>query len=253
MEFISTALALSSNQVWISIVVVFFAACVRGFAGFGLSAMIMAGLAIVIPPIMLIPVCFLLEATASLAMFRGGLRQADHKVAWGLAITSAIGTPIGLWLTLSVSKEFSQTLALLLILGLALLQLSQRRLSLLKHATGLYITGLLAGVATGIASLGGMVVALYVLSQNTPAAQMRGSLVLFLFLSMFSSTVWLTASGLLNELAVFRAIFLAPATLLGVILGSYCFKPSLQPFYRKFCLLLLSSLAIFGLLKLTLN
>ena len=44
----------------ISAVMVFVAGMVRGFAGFGLSAVLMASIVVIIPPVELIPVCFLL-------------------------------------------------------------------------------------------------------------------------------------------------------------------------------------------------
>jgi len=74
---------------------VFAAGLVRGFSGFGLSALTMAGLTVIIPPIALIPTCYLIEATASLVMLRGGIRNADFRIVLGLAIFSAIGFKTG--------------------------------------------------------------------------------------------------------------------------------------------------------------
>ena len=81
---------------------------VRGFSGFALSALIMASVALIIPPIELIPVCYVLEATASFIMFRGGLRHADMKIVWGLTIGTLIGFPMGLYATTGLPVETSK-------------------------------------------------------------------------------------------------------------------------------------------------
>ncbi len=242
-------LALTPLELSVSIAVVFVAGMVRGFAGFGLSALIMAGLALIIPPATLIPICFLLEAVAGLIMIRGGFKNADKKVSLTLAIGSAIGVPFGLWTTLSISTDTSRVLALALILLLATLQLFKKSPAFLATSAGLYTTGLVAGFTTGIASVGGMVVALFVLAQKAPVAHMRASLVLFLFLGTFTSFFWLMLSGLLNNLAVSRAVFLAPVVVAGVLAGGFLFRPSLEGFYKRFCLILLMGLAFTGMVR----
>ena len=114
------------------------------------------------------------------------------------------------------------------------------------------MAGFTAGIATGLAGVGGMVVALYVLAQQAPAARMRASLVMYLFLIMFSSAFWLSVSGVLDMLAVKRALVFAPLVIVGVLLGTVLFRPSLEQFYKRFCLTLLMALALAGLVRLVL-
>lgn len=250
LDYLQNLLGLSAQETLITVGVVFFAGIVRGFSGFALSALVMAGLALIIPPISLIPICFLLEAAASVLMIKNGVKHADRHIAWGLAIGGIVGAPIGLYTTAHVSPEISRLLALCLILGLALMQLFKHSPPFLATRPGLYASGLLAGIATGIAAVGGMVVALYVLSQNKPVARMRATLVMYLFLGMFSSAVWLTISGFLNSLAIIRGLILAPLALAGVFIGTLFFRPSLESLYKRFCLLLLMGLATSGLIRL---
>lgn len=242
-------LLLSQSELIVLSAVVLLAALVRGFAGFGLSALIMAGAALIIPPVTLIPVCFTLEAVASALMIRGGFRQADKATGWGLAIGSAVGLPIGLMATVNVPVDTSRFLALLLILVLAALQLYKASPAFLATRAGLYSAGLASGIATGLASVGGMVVALYILAQNAEPARMRATLILYLFLSMFSFGLMLLLSGLLNELAFLRALFLVPVTVAGVLLGRFLFRPSLESIYKRFCLFLVMALALIGLAR----
>jgi len=252
LAYLQNLLALSATEILIVASVVLLASIVRGFSGFGLSALIMAGLALIITPAMLIPICVLLEGIASLLMLKGGFRLANKQLVWTLSIGSAIGVPIGLWATISISPEISRSVALSLILLLAGLQLFKISPAILNTRYGLYLTGLLAGIAAGLAGVGGMVIALFVLAQHIPIAQMRASLVMFLFLSIFTSGIWLSLTGLLDTLAVSRAIALIPIVAVGVWVGAYLFRPSLEHLYKLFCLYLLIALAGFGLLRMIL-
>ena len=106
-----------------------------------------------------------------------------------------------------------------------------------------------AGIATGLASVGGMVVALFVLVSNVPARQMRATLVVFLLLSQALTLIILIAYGVMDQRAALRGVTLAVPTTLGVYLGKKFFISKLEPFYRPFCLLLLIGLALMGLVR----
>ena len=248
-ETLSDLTQLAPAHLLISVGAVFMAALVRGFSGFALSAMIMASLVVIIPPIHLIPVCFLLEAVASLLMFRGGIRDADMSIVWGLVIGSAVGVPLGLLLTTTIPVETSKMTALIVLIVLAAMQLMKIKIPLLATRPGLYLSGLTAGIATGLASIGGMVVALYVLSQDKAAKNMRGSLVMFLFLGMFTSIIYLIWFDVMTRTASLRALVFTPFVIAGVLIGSWLFRPSLEGFYKRFCLILLITLALIGMAR----
>jgi uncharacterized membrane protein YfcA len=252
LEQIQNLVQLTPTQMVPCAGVVFVAGMVRGFSGFALSALIMASVVLILPPIELIPICYILEATASLIMFRGGVQDADMKIVWGLTIGSAIGIPLGLYATTAFPVEISKLVALCIILGLATAQLLRASPQFLARTPGLYASGITAGIATGLAAVGGMVVALYVLAREAPARTMRASLVVFLFIGMFTSIVYLLGFGVMNKLAITRGLLLAPLVAAGVLVGSAIFRPSLEATYKKFCLSLLLFLAIAGLLRLAL-
>ncbi|WP_417432703.1 TSUP family transporter [Hoeflea sp.] len=242
-----TGLALTDLAIVLAVVLI--AGLIRGFAGFGLSAVVMAGVAILIPPVELIPMCYLLEGAASLAMFRGGMAHANMKIVWGLVICSAIGMPIGLLATTNIDVALSKKLALGLILALTLAQFFRLRPKFLTTPKGLYASGLTAGIATGLASVGGMVIALYVLASDTQPKQMRASLVMFLCISMVTSLVWLVAYDVMTTQAVWRGVLMSPVVLLGVFAGIWLFRPAYEHLYKNACLLLLTLLSATGLIS----
>lgn len=240
---------LTVTQFWLLLGITITAGIVRGFSGFALSAIVMASAATFLPPVQLIPICFWLELCASVLMARGGWREADRGTVFGLVIGSAIGTPIGLWLTVTMPVETSKLVVLILVIILAVVQLAKVRIAFLATKAGLYVSGLTAGVVTGLASVGGMVVALYVLSQDAPARKMRAALVLFLFVSSATSMIYLIYFDVMTMTAVKRATIFALPTFLGVVIGQRLFTPKFEPYYRPFCLALLTGLAVAGLIR----
>lgn len=243
MDGLLATLDLTGQEFLILTVIVIVAGIVRGFSGFALSAVVMASAVIILPPVQIIPICWWLEMTASVLMARGGWQEADRGIVMGLVIGSTIGVPFGLLLTTSVSVEASQLIALTVIIALALTQLAKIRLAFLATKAGLYGSGIAAGIVTGLASVGGMVIAIYVLSQDAPAAKMRAALVLFLFVSSLTSLIMLLWFGVMDSTAAARGLSLAIPTTVGVFLGQRLFTPRFAPYYRPACLSLLCALA----------
>ena len=225
------------------------AGLIRGFAGFGLSAILMASIVTIIPPVSLIPICFILEGLAGVIMFKGGIRHADMTLVWGLSIGSAIGAPIGLYATTSIDVDLSKLIALMVILSLTTALLFKFRPKFLATRPGLYGSGLTAGVVSGLASVGGMVVALYILASEPEVKKIRASLVMYLFIGMFTSLIYLFVYDMMTMQAFWRAAVFSPIVLLGVFLGGLLFRPAYEHLYKRVCLLLLVGLCVLGLAR----
>ena len=249
MSWLYDITSLGAQDFWIVFAIVLAAGVVRGFSGFALSALIMATAVLILPPIELIPMLWWLELSASLLMLKGGWADADRPTAYGLVIGSTAGWPFGLWLTTTLDVAVSKVVALSIIVALAVALLAKVRMTFLATRTGLYGTGFVAGIASGLAHVGGMVVAFYVLASNAPARSMRGSLVLFLFLGSITSMVTQLAFGVMDASGVSRGLIFAVPTLIGVFLGQQLFTERLSAYYRPFCLALLVVLASIGLLR----
>ena len=242
-------LSLSPGEVAFLAATVFVAAVVRGFAGFALSALVMAAAASFIPTVLLIPFLWFQEMAASLLMARGGWRDADRSRTAMLVIGNWIGWPLGLWLTVTLPVEASARVALGVVLTLSALQLFRVSIPALASRAGTLIAGITAGIASGLAHVGGMVVALYVLSQNASARSMRGSLVLYLFIGSIGALVYLLWFGVMTRATALASLTLVPVTLIGVWLGTKLFNPRWEPYYKPFCLCLLIGLAAVSLIR----
>lgn len=249
MEILFAFTDLTRTEFWALSAIVFAAAMVRGFSGFGLSAVVMAGAVFILPPVALVPMLWFLEMAASLAMFKGGMDTADLPTAIGLTIGGAIGLPFGLGLTLMLPVETSKIVALSLLIVLAIMQLAKLRMPLLATKPGTFGTGIAAGVVTGLSGAGGMLIALYALARQLPPRIMRGTLSIYLLGAGVLGLVTHLLIGTMDQAAIARGLIFIPATLLGLYAGTLFFIERLEPYYKPFCLILLTGLASLGLIR----
>ena len=244
-------LALNNSDLLILILICFFAGLIRGFSGFGLSAFVMSLALTIIPPIELIPVCWWMEFVASVFMIRNGWKDSDKKISIILWLGAVFGLPIGIALTTILDFQTSKIVALVLILILALILLRNFKIQFLSTSVGTISSGIFAGVATGLASIGGMIVAIYILASQNSARRVRASIVLYIFLNSVTTCIFLILFDVMDHKAFERGILLAIPSSIGVVLGSILFMQKLEKYYRPFSLGLLISFSLVGLIRLT--
>ena len=243
-------LALNNSDLLILILICFFAGLIRGFSGFGLSAFVMSLALTIIPPIELIPVCWWMEFFASVFMIKNGWKDSDKKISIILWLGAIFGLPIGILLTTILDFQTSKIIALVLILILALILLKNFKIQFLSTTAGTGFSGVCAGVATGLASIGGMIVATYVLASQNSARRVRASIVLYIFLNSFTTCIFFILFDVMDHKAFERGILLAVPSSIGVVLGSILFMQKLEKYYRPFFLGLLITFCSVGLFRL---
>ncbi len=244
-------LALNNSDLLILILICFFAGLIRGFSGFGLSAFVMSLALTIIPPIELIPVCWWMEFVASVFMIRNGWKDSDKKISIILWLGAVFGLPLGIALTTILDFQTSKIVALVLILILALILLRNFKIQFLSTSVGIISSGVFAGVATGLASIGGMIVAIYVLASQSSARRVRASIVLYIFLNSVTTFIFLILFDVMDHKAFVRGVLLAVPSSIGVVLGSILFMQKLEKYYRPFSLGLLILFSLVGLIRLT--
>lgn len=249
MNLLADLTQLTSTELLLLSGITFLAAMVRGFSGFGLSAVVMAGAVFIIPPIALIPMLWFLEMAGSLAMFKGGIADADKSTAKGLMIGSGLGLPVGLLLNMQLPTETSKIVALTILIVLALTQLFKLRIPYLATTAGTYGSGFGAGIITGFSGAGGMFIALYMLSRQLDPRTMRGTLSIYLLGAGVIGLITHLAIGTMDQTAIARGLFFIIPTLIGLYVGRAFFIPRLEPYYKPFCLTLLLGLASLGLIR----
>jgi len=232
-----------------ALIIVFLAAIVRGYTGFGFSALVVASLTLFLPPAEVIPVVLLMEIVASIGMLPSVWKDVRWKAISILLIGIVIGAPLGVYLLGNVSEVLARIIISIIILVASAALLWGYSFKGSGNAPTTVGTGVLAGIVNGIGAAGGLPIVLFFLASGAAAAATRASLVALIFAIDAYTTVLTVSSGLVDSVTLKRlAIFLLPL-LLGVLVGSRQFIRANPESFKRLTLALLIVLALVGLLK----
>ena len=240
-----------------SLCVVFAAGIVRGFAGFGFSAITVAGMSLVISPALVVPAIFMLEILASLSQLRGIARDVDLPWLGWLMLGNLICIPIGVAL-LAWLPETPLRLLIGVLLMAAAVRLRGGGHVALEPTRGLRLAaGLASGFINGVAAIGGIAVAVLLSTAKMAPAALRATLIALL---LFSDVVSLISAALMPSSAhasgsllgpdtLKWALWLAPAMLAGIWWGQRSFKGVSPEQFRRLVLNLLIGLAAMSVVR----
>jgi len=238
-----------------SLCVVFAAGIVRGFAGFGFSALCVAGLSLFMPPAQVVPPIFVLEVLASLTLLRSAWKHVDWSWLGWLVAGNVLCIPLGVALLAFLpDTPLRLLIGALLLLAAALLR-SGWSLSLQPTAGMRLATGLVSGLVNGVAAIGGIAVAVMLSATTLAPAVMRATLILlFLFTDLYALAwaAFLPREGghdLLGAHTLQLVWWLAPAMLAGICVGQRAFAGVSPEAFRRRVLDLLMLIAGLGVLR----
>lgn len=230
--------------------VIFFAFLVRGFTGFGSSALCVALLTFIMPPALVVPLIFMIEIIASISLIPGSWRQVDIKWLLPTTVGIIIGMPLGVWLLAQLTATAAQLFVYGLLAFFAAAHLLRARGVIPVWTPPPLLVGIVAGVANGLAAIAGMVVALFLLASARPAATVRASLIALFFATDIYGLAWGGGLGLLQAA---HGVLLPPALvpmLAGVFIGGRLFSKSGGRNYRPLAIALVLGATAVGLIKL---
>ena len=240
-----------------SLLIVAAAGVVRGFAGFGFSALSVAGLSLLVSPARVVPAIFMLEILASLSLLRRAARDIDWTWLSWLALGNALCIPLGIALLAWLPEAPLRLLiGALLLLAAALLR-SGWSVALAPTRGVRLATGLVSGFVNGVAAIGGIAVAVLLSTAQTAPATMRATMIaLFLFTDLYA-LVWAgvfslddpTHDPLLGGDTLRWALWLAPAMLAGIWIGQRAFVGVSPERFRKNVLNLLVLISILAVMR----
>ena len=241
------ALGLSTQDLLWSALVVLVASFIRGYSGFGFSAVLMAGLALRLPASEIVPVSIALEVIASTVQARGIFVHINWRPLVVLLLAGVIGTPVGVYL-LGVLPDDPMRIAVqsfILITSILLVFSKKRSFHVSLAIYGL--VGLLAGAVNGATALSGLVLALFFTFSGEKAAVMRATMIAYFFVTDLWTGGLLSASGHFDTLTVTRILAALPLLGFGVWVGSRRFVSGSPESFRTYVLWLLLALSSVGL------
>ena len=240
-----------------SLCVVFAAGIVRGFAGFGFSAITVAGMSLVVSPALVVPAIFMLEILASLSQLRGIARDVDMPWLSWLMVGNLICIPVGVALLAWLPETPLRLLIGALLMAAALLLRGGAHVTLVPTRGVRLAAGLASGFINGVGAIGGIATAVLLSPAKMAPAALRATLIALL---LFSDVVSLVAAALMPSSAhasgnllgpntLKWALWLAPAMLAGIWWGERSLQGVSPEQVRKHVLNLLIALATVSVLR----
>lgn len=229
-------------------VAVLLSAFVRGYSGFGFSALVISASGLVTNPLNFVAVVVLCEALMSVQAWRGIGAFVDWRRVWLLLAGAAVGMPLGLWALTSISEDAARAVISGYVLMMCLILLAGWQLRREVRGPGNFLAGIASGLANA-PGMGGLPVVAFFAAQTMQANVFRATLVAYFpLLDIYSAPLYFY-SGLVSWDTVWASLLALPMVFLGNWLGSRHFLNTDPQDFRKFAIGLLALLATLGLLK----
>lgn len=229
-------------------VAVLVAAFVRGYSGFGFSALVIAASGLVTNPLHFVAVVVICEALMSAQAWRGVGPDIDWRRVGYLMVGAAVGMPLGLWALTSIPEDAARAAISGYVLVMCLVLMAGWKLGRDVRGAG----NIWAGIASGLANapgMGGLPVVAFFAAQTMQASVFRATLVAYFpLLDLYSAPLYFW-HGMVSWDTIIASVLTLPMVFLGNWLGSRHFLSTDPQDFRKFAIGLLALLASLGLLK----
>ena len=236
-------------QLTFAIFVIFLAAIVRGFSGFGFSLLSITALSLVYAPAEIVPSIFMLELAASLNLLPSIWKDIHWRSLGPLTLGCLVATPIGVWFLAHIAPAPMQIALSVFVLAATALLWRGYALKSMPGPIASTLAGGASGLANGAFGIGGPPVILFYFASPAGAVAGRASMVAFFLATDVIGLANQYAEGLLTRDTAIRALVYLPPLLAGVWLGARSFKSVDQGLFRKIVLAILTVLALLILAK----
>lgn len=233
--------------------IIFTASIVRGFNGFGFSAISVSGLSFILPPIEIVPIILLLEVFVSIFMIPYIWNKIDWKFVIQILIGIIIGSPIGLLLLKYLSPQITHLIICLVVIFFSLLLMRGYVNLKINNLFSKIATGTISGVVNGFSTLGGLPVALFLLVTSIQPAVIRGSLAALFFLTDIYAFTLSFFSRIIDMITIYRVLSIILVLPLGVYIGDKFFVKAKEATYRKVVFYFLILISLIGILRILLS
>ena len=220
------------------------ASVLRGFTGFGFGLAAVPLLSLALPPAKVVPFVVILQAIVGVAGFREARRLCDWRAVLGLTPGLLMGIPLGLLVLTEFRPNLVRLAIGLLIAGSVVLLRQGVRLPPSPSRMVTIGVGLLSGVMSGLASVGGPPIVVYLLALGHRAAVVRATSIVYFMLSALVTLVPMSLKGLIDREVLIWSAFSVPVLVLGTWLGTWGFHRAHARHHRMTALVVLSILSL---------
>ena len=249
LEIKTDALISFDPMLGLAVGAIFIGGLSRGFAGFGAALIIVPALTLVYGPVPAVVIMSLIEVPGVLQLARTAVRDADWKNLAPLCFAAAVTIPIGAWaLAVLDVTLIRQSIAGIVIIFGAMIATGWRYNG--EVTTGLSAAiGTVSGFCSGIASLGGPPVVMFLIAQGSNASQTRAGIIAYFAFATGLRLAIFAIFGLLSVDALFLSLLLSPVYMCGIWVGKRNFRGISETVFRRFVVALVLVMGMIALIN----
>ena len=233
----------------LSCLVIFLAAIVRGYSGFGFSLLSITALSLLYAPAEIVPSIFMLEIAASINLLPSIWNDIHWKSLLPLIAGCLVATPLGVWALATVPAAPMQIVISLFVMASTFLMARGFALKTMPGTLASSAAGAASGLANGAFGIGGPPVVLFYFASPAGNVAGRASMIAFFIATDVIGLANLSFHGIITLASLQRALIYLPALLIGVWLGARSFKTSDPAVFRRYVLLTLAFLSLIIFVK----
>ncbi len=224
--------------------VIFVAAVVRGYSGFGFAMIGVAGISLTAPPDVAVPTVLILEVLVGLLLLPPVLRQIEWRPVLTLLAGAVALTPLGAIVLIHIPADLARVGIAIVIALAAILLLRSKGTRPAPGDAATVAVGGVAGLLNGAFGISGPPIALFFLGTERGAHVSRASMMAcFLALDLVAVASF-GVGGLIDRDVLMTVLFCLPALAIGSWIGHRMFHGSDTSKFRTRVLWILLVLAL---------
>ena len=235
---------LKDTQIWIVLLVIFFAGIIRGYTGFGSALLAVPALAFLYGPVQAVVIEVLIEIPVCLGLLPNAVKHGHRRTVLPMLIMFALFVPVGALLLKVADPNIVKILISLFVLFAVILLWQQARFMRIISPKAGYVIGAISGTSQGLTGMAGPLFATALLARGEDNITTRANIAALATGIVFFSVVSFWAFGLLTAQIFAVAVLATPAMLLGVWLGALLFHRALSDKLREVILCFLAITAL---------
>ncbi len=226
----------------------FVAAFVRGYSGFGFSALVVSAAALVTDPLHFVPVVMFCEFGMTVQQWRSVGAHVDWRRVRLLTLGALAGVPVGLAVITSIGADAVRIVIAAYVIAMCLIMLAGWKMKSEAGAPAIFGAGIASGLANA-PGMGGLPVATFFAAQNMVAVSFRATLIVYFAVLDAYSAPLMWWHGMIGRDTFVAIAMSVPLLALGLWAGSRHFLRTDPKDFRVVTIGLLMFLAGLGLLK----
>lgn len=223
------------------------AGLMRGFAGFGSALMLSPLLSLYYGPVAAVLIIGIMEIAVSVQLLPRAVKEAQWPLVVPVTGSAILFMPLGVWLLSVLDGQLISTFIAVIVLMFVVALASGWRYSGNQPLPATLGVGAICGTLISSTSIGGPPFLIYMMAGKQTAQQVRANIIIFFAVLEIIIPFMLWAGGQFDWGLFIQGAFYCPTYLLGAWIGSRLFRESSEKIYRRIALMILSVIAIYGL------